>query len=215
MPGRAFPAADLSDYLVGGVGWVPANLALTPLGHIVQPNAFGSVGDLRLIPDPTTQCHVPASDGSTPITALLADLTNTDGTPWECCPRTFLRTALADLEREAGLRVLASFEHEFVLRDAGQAAEHPFSLQNLRRGEPLGSELMGTLAAAGHEPEMWLPEYGPRQFEVTLQPTDALAPTARSCCGRLCEMWPTASAGGRASARSSSPTAPATVSTCT
>ncbi len=36
---------------------------------------------------------------------LLCDIVETDGRPWECCPRGFLREALGALERELGARV--------------------------------------------------------------------------------------------------------------
>ena len=36
-------------------------------------------------------------DGSAPEHFFLGDIRNTDGTPWECCPREFLRRAIAAL----------------------------------------------------------------------------------------------------------------------
>lgn len=178
--GRALPAGDLTDQLDSGCGWVPANLALTPFGGIIADNVFGSVGDLRLIPDPRTRTRIDGVPGRPPLTVVLSDITHTDGRPWACCPRTFLRNALTDLETEFGLHVLASFEHEFMLVDPGRAPDAPFSLQGLRRVEPLGTLLMGVLDHAGLEPENWLPEYGAHQWEVTLKPTDALTAADRA-----------------------------------
>jgi glutamine synthetase len=178
--GRAMAVGDLNDRLDTGCGWVPANLALTPFGGIVEDNVFGSVGDLRLIPDKGTRARIDGVPGRPPLTVLLADVTHTDGSPWDCCPRTFLRRALDDLASETGLRVLSAFEHEFTILDPERPPDPPFSLQALRRREPLGTELMGVLAEAGLEPEMWLPEYGPHQFEVTLEPADALAAADRA-----------------------------------
>lgn len=51
--GRTVPYAQHQSVL--DRGWVPANLALTCFGPIAEPNAFGSVGDLRLLPDPNEQ----------------------------------------------------------------------------------------------------------------------------------------------------------------
>src|SRR5207302_841573 len=48
--GRSLPADELPGQLEAGVGWVPANHALTPLGGLAEPNPFGSTGDLRLRP---------------------------------------------------------------------------------------------------------------------------------------------------------------------
>jgi glutamine synthetase len=178
--GRALPLADLEDYLDTGCGWVPANLGIGPFGHIVKDNVFGSVGDLRLIPDPRTRSRITGVSGRPPLTVMLADTTTTNGTPWECCPRGFARRALADLESEHGLRVFASFEHEFIMTSPKGPADAPFSLQALRRDEPLGTDLMRVLNAASLEPEMWLPEYGAHQWEVTLAPTDGLAAADRA-----------------------------------
>ena len=159
---------------------VPANLGIGPFGHIVADNVFGSVGDLRLIPDPRTRCRIAGVPGRPPLTVMLADTTTTDGTLWDSCPRGFARRALADLESEFGLRVLASFEHEFIMTSPNGPADAPFSLQALRRGEPLGTDLMRVLKGASLEPEMWLPEYGAHQWEVPLAPADGLTAADRA-----------------------------------
>ena len=70
--GRAVPAGTASS-----VGWVPANLAINAFGTLAD-NPFGSVGDLRLHADPGTGVPLPSSGA--PITLLLGDLRNPDGT---------------------------------------------------------------------------------------------------------------------------------------
>ncbi|MEV8252883.1 glutamine synthetase [Rhodoglobus sp. NPDC076762] len=178
--GRSVRQNELDKYLVSGSGWVPANLALNPFGEIVVPNPFGSVGDLRLLPDASSLSQLPHIDAE-PTKVVLSDIVNQDGSPWDCCPRTFLRDAIADLKAETGLSVLSSFEHEFMLLDKDPDAPNiAFSLQNLLEHEPLGSTIMAALEDAGLEPEMWLPEYAPRQWEVTVAPADALAAADRA-----------------------------------
>ena len=108
---------------------------------------------------------------------MLADQVELDGAPWPGCPRGFLRSALADLDERHGLRVIASFEHEFVVRGAVGA---PFSWQRARAVEPFGTQLLELLHACGLHPETWLPEYGPEQFEVTLEPVEGLAAADRA-----------------------------------
>jgi glutamine synthetase len=90
--GRSVPASELEAHLAAGVGWTPANHALTPLGPLAEPNPFGPTGDLRLLPDPDTHVRVEADaqtgEGS-PLELVLCDIVETDGKPWECCPRRF------------------------------------------------------------------------------------------------------------------------------
>jgi glutamine synthetase len=177
--GRALPASELGGRLEVGVGWVPANHSLTPLGRLAEPNPFGSTGDLRLLPDPDTHVRIEAAGDDSLLELMLCDITETDGQPWECCPRRFLRDALGALQDELGLRLMASFEHEFqLLLDAPSAP--PFSLEAQRRAEPFASQLMGALIEAGVQPELIFPEYAPHQFEVPVEPAEGLAAADRS-----------------------------------
>lgn len=175
--GRSVPGTAEESTLTSGVGWVPANLAITPFGAIA-PNVFGSTGDLRLLPDPKTRVTLPASEFRPEVTVMLADQVLPDGSPWACCPRTFARDALRDLKDACGLSVTASFEHEFMIR--GLPATAPFSFARHRVAEPFGTELVTLLGAIGFGPENWLPEFGEDQFEITLEPTDALTAADRA-----------------------------------
>ncbi|TDD44097.1 glutamine synthetase family protein [Saccharopolyspora elongata] len=176
--GRSVPATEHDAVLRSGVGWVPADLAVSAFGPIAPDNVFGSQGDLRLRPDPATGIDIPA-DGEQPgLRLYLADQTLPDGSPWPCCPRTFLRDAVDELRARTGFEVVASFEHEFVL--SGLPASAPFSLHRFRTAEPFGSDLVRLLADAGLRPETWLPEYGDGQFEITLHPDSALVAADRA-----------------------------------
>jgi glutamine synthetase len=166
--GRAVPARDLDASLGAGVGWVPADLSLHPFGGIVDPNPFGSLGDLRLIPDAASRCRVDLG-GTTPLDVVLADLHEPDGAPWSACPRLLLKGALADLEAETGLRLRSAFEQELQM-PIGDPPPPPFSLEALRRSEPFPSLAMTALAEAGLEPEMFVPEYGADQYEIPCAP---------------------------------------------
>jgi glutamine synthetase len=174
--GRSLFASELARHLEAGVGWVPANHALTPLGPVADGNPFGSTGDLRLLPDASTRVRV---EGEEAFELVLCDIVETDGEPWQCCPRRFLRDALLELEQELGARLLASFEHEFQLLLDTPAAP-PFSLEAQRLAEPLATETMSALEEAGVEPERFFPEYAPHQFEIPVAPADGVASADRS-----------------------------------
>ena len=179
--GRSLRASDLGGRLDLGVGWVPANHALTPLGPLAEPNPFGSTGDLRLLPDPATPACASRRPGRrTRWSCCCATSSRPTGSPWECCPRRFLRDALRELEaraRRAGC--VASFEHEFqLLLDAPPAL--PFSLEAQRRAEPFATQVMGALVEAGVQPERIFSEFAPHQFEIPVAPAEGLASADRS-----------------------------------
>ena len=182
--GRSVPASDLGSRLGTGVGWVPADQALTPFGPIAEPNPWGSRGDLRLLPDKNTGVRVDLPDDLSPLRFFLCDAANTDGSPWDSCPRTLLKDALARLEREAGLRLVASFEQEFLLRSPTLEPGPGFSFEAQRLVEPFGPLVMAALRQAGLEPEMFLPEYGEGQFEIPCAPAGGLAAADRAAALR-------------------------------
>ncbi len=164
----------------GHLGWVPANMSLTPFDLIADPNPWGSRGDLRLLPDKAARYRLRPEGSASDLDMVMCDIAELDGTPWVCCPRSFLKAALGDLEREAGVTLQAAFEHEFQILDAGWPAAPAFSLQAQRRADPFGAALMAGLAAAGVEPEVFVAEYGKDQFEVTVAPSGGLVAADRA-----------------------------------
>jgi glutamine synthetase len=193
--GRSLLAGELEETLRTGVGWVPANFSLTPHGPLAERTPFDSTGDLRLLPDPATHVRVEAQDsgsalpdtGANALELVLCDTVETDGTPWECCPRRFLRDALAELERELDAQLVASFEHEFQLVGADPGATSfsrepapPFSLEAQRRAEPFAAEAFGALIEAGVQPERIFAEFAPHQFEIPVEPAIGQAAADRS-----------------------------------
>jgi glutamine synthetase len=177
--GRSFPASELGRRLETGVGWVPANHSLTPLGPLAPHDPFGSTGDLRLLGDSDTHVRVEGEPGEMPLEFVLCDIADTDGRAWECCPRQFLRDALAELEGELGLRLVASFEHEFQLM-LDEPPAPPFSLEAQRAGEPFAAEAIGALIEAGVQPELMMPEFADHQFEIPVEPAEGIAAADRS-----------------------------------
>ena len=180
--GRSLLSTELDQTLQAGVGWVPANHSLTPHGPLAERTPFDSTGDLRLLPDPGTHVRVEAESTDTGASALelvLCDIVETDGAPWDSCPRRFLRDALVELERELGARVLASFEHEFQLLGTGPAAA-PFSLEAQRRAEPFAAQAMGALVEAGAQPERIFAEFAPHQFEIPVEAAEGMMAADRA-----------------------------------
>jgi glutamine synthetase len=176
---RAVPIADLPGRLRCGVGWVPANLGLSAFGLLV-PNPWGPLGDLRLLPDPQTEARVDLWDDATPLHFFQCDIVETDGRIWHACPRGFLKTALADLEAETGLQLRSAFEHEFHLSGMEEHSGNSFSLERFRLAEAFGAKAMAGLRQAHAEPEVFMTEYGPAQFEVSCRPASGVAGADRA-----------------------------------
>jgi glutamine synthetase len=172
--GRAVPARDLERRLATGVGWVPADQAITVLGPLAEPNPWGTIGDLRLVPDPATRTRVDLWPDRAALHFYLCEARTLDGEPWDACPRALLRSMLMRFAEETGLRLWAAFEHEFVLQGHTPAPAPPFSMESLRLAEPFGTQLSAALRLAGQELETFLPEYGDDQFEVTCAPREGL-----------------------------------------
>ncbi|MGE0226199.1 MAG: glutamine synthetase [Acetobacteraceae bacterium] len=172
--GKGFPAATLESRRTKGVGWTHSNLMQTAFGPILD-TPFGTGGDLMIVPDPAAEVRVDFADGSAPDHFILGDIRQTDGSPWECCPRNFLKRAIADLEDAAGLHAIAAFEQEFVYTGVEDRPGHAYSLGAFRRQNTFGETFIAALRMAGLAPDSFLAEYGSRQYEVTVAPAPALA----------------------------------------
>ena len=172
--GKGFPSHQIEKRLTGGIGWTPNNIMFTALGTIA-PGLWGAHGDVMLMPDPSTGVEVDFQDGTAAERFYLCDVVNTDGTAWDCCPRSLLRDAAADLVRETGLTLRATFEHEFIYTGANARAADMYALDAVRRHGAFGETYLGALKAAGVEVDSYLAEFAAGQFEVTVPPLDALA----------------------------------------
>ena len=112
--GKGFPAREIDARRRKGVGWTHSNLMQTAFGPIWD-TPFGTAGDLMIVPDAKAEVRVDFGDGSAPEHFFLGDIRNTDGSPWECCPREFLRRGITAVNDAAGLHPIAAFEQEFGL----------------------------------------------------------------------------------------------------
>jgi glutamine synthetase len=172
--GKGFPARELPGRLRKGIGWTGSNLMMSPAGPIWD-TPFGTAGDLMIVPDPPAEVRVDFADGSAVEHFFLGDICTTDGKPWECCPRDFLRRAAHELEEAAGLHLVAAFEQEFLYTGTDDRPGDAYALGAFRRQGNFGEAFIAALRAAGPVPDSFLAEYGPRQFEVTVAPQPALA----------------------------------------
>lgn len=178
--GRSVVESKLGKVAETGIGWLQANLSLTPFNSIADPNPWGSEGDLRILPDLKARYRTDLTGSATPFDIVAGNIVALDGTPWLGCTRTMLRQALADLKAATGLSVVATFEQEFQIFGANFPTAHSFSVDALRRTDPFAPNLMAALEEAGVAPEVIIAEFGADQFEITHAPTDALSAADRA-----------------------------------
>ena len=143
-------------------------------GGPIWDTPFGTAGDQMIVPDPAAEVRVDFGDGSAVEHFFLGDIRTTDGEPWECCPRDFLRRAARELEEISGLHAIAAFEQEFLYTGIEDRPGDAYALGAFRRQGGFGEAFIAALRAAGPVPDSFLAEYGPRQFEVTVAPQPAL-----------------------------------------
>lgn len=166
---RGVPTRDIERRHAAGLGWAKAGQALTAFGNIVD-NSWGPMDEVRQIPDPAAHFTIPGTADLPEFRAVICNSMSDPATPWDCCGRSFLSGALADLMAETGLTICASFEHEFCLSGPGYEPSLGFSLAAVRQKHAYLTDLEAALTGAGVTTYTIEPEYGSGQYEVACAP---------------------------------------------
>lgn len=174
---KAVPAERLAGAVESGVGFSVAQQALPVMYDAVIPDAgLGPVGEVWLIPEMETLTALPYSPGAATV---LGDFVTHDGRPWDHCPRTFLKRAIAEAAA-AGVSVVASFENEFYLLRETADGYRPLDETTFAMtfafdlAHTVLTDLVATLERMGLEVHLLYPESGPGQFELSIQHAPAL-----------------------------------------
>ena len=180
--GKAVAAEFLEERVASGIGHTVAMMAMSMLDSLQPVAGMGPVGEVRIKPDPSTLVPLPYAPGAA---AMLADLVQQDGTPWEACARTFLKQAIEALAHE-GYAMSAAFEPEFTLgRREPDLAGGPdrlvpaddslcYSATGFHLAHEYAMELVRALNAQGLRVEHYYPELGHGQQEVSIRHAPAL-----------------------------------------
>jgi glutamine synthetase len=168
--GKATARSGLSHRLEAGIGLTVAMQAFTILDHLASFEGMGPVGEIRLVPDPTTFVVAPYL----PRTGvLLVDMRTLTDAPYTADPRYFLKRMI-DRAGERGVSVVASFEPEWTLvRQEGEEFlphdQSPcFSSEGMNSAAEVIDELMGALQAQHLRVEQYYPELGWGQQELSI-----------------------------------------------
>ena len=124
---------------------------------------------MALVPDLSTKVDVEFA-GFAPERFYLAHIMTAEGEPWPYCPRSFLKRGLDALRIEAGLEILSAFEQEFVYTGVDDRPGTSYGYDSFRHQGIFGEIFVSAIRRAGATPDSFLPEYAPRQYEVTVAP---------------------------------------------
>lgn len=173
---KAVHRGTLADYLEHGVGISAAQQAIPVMYDApAAGSGLGPVGEVRLVPDWDTFTPLPYAPGHARV---MGDMVK-NNSPWNLCPRNFLKAMIADAKSE-GLEVIAAFENEFYfLRqtvDGIAPADETVFASTLAMD--LHREVIDDIAEAlveqGMFVEQYYPESGPGQQEISILYTHAL-----------------------------------------
>ncbi len=182
--GKAAGTSRLRERAASGIGHTVAMMAMSMLDQLQPVAGMGPVGEVRIVPDPDTFVPLPYAPGAG---AMLADLVKPDGSPWEACPRTFLKEAIVELAGE-GYGIQAAFEPEFTVGRRESSPGGPsipdrlipiddslcYSATGFHLAHNFIMELFDALQAQGLEVEHYYPELGHGQHELSVRHTGAL-----------------------------------------
>ena len=177
--GKGFPARELAERWEKGVGWTPTNVMINCFGNI-PATPWGASGDLLMRPDPAGDVTIDLGDGAAPERFILGYVDELNGDPWACCPRHLLKQALDDLAREFGLYLRVAFEHEFTCIGVEPRLGGAYGLESVRTLGDLPEIILAAVDRAQLEPDTFLPEYSPGQFEITVRPALGLEAADRA-----------------------------------
>jgi len=170
---KTAPRPSMESVIESGVVFAKANLNMDSTDHQVSgATMLADSGDFMAVPDPRSYCLMPRYPG----TALTHSfMRQPDGSPWDGCPRTRLDTIVGKLADE-GFSVKAALEPEFALvyRDEDGAirpinASRMYSLSGLAKANDCMVDLMEELAGMGVLIPQLHKEYGPGQYEASIQ----------------------------------------------
>ena len=183
--GKATSRATLERRMQTGIGLTVAMQAMNMLDELQPVEGMSPAGEVRLVPDPDTYVNLPFAPGAA---AMTSDLIGLDGRPWAACPRSFLRTAIEDAASE-GLAIEAAFEPEFLLarREAGADGDRLvpideslcFSTTGFALAHDVAIDLVRALQAQGMTVELYHPELGHGQQELSIRHGPALGAADR------------------------------------
>ena len=175
--GKSAGIKDLQDRLETGIGLTLAMQAFTMLDHLASVDGMGPVGEIRLVPDPSTFAIAPYA----PHTAtVLVDMQTLDGQPYAADGRFFLKRLIARAADDHDLSLVAAFEPEWSLAIKTGEQFTPiddsgcFTSTGMNMAAPVIDDIVAALESQGMTVEQYYAELGWGQQELSIRHAPAL-----------------------------------------
>jgi glutamine synthetase len=150
---KAAHVERLSDRMRTGIGLTVAMQAMSSLDQLQPVEGMGPVGEIRLVPDPSTLRILPYAPHSA---AMLADHVRLDGEPYEAGPRPFLKRMDAAL-RDRGMVLRCSIDDSLCFSTVGMTAS-----------QEVTDAIVAALEAQSIQLEQYYAELGHGQQELSV-----------------------------------------------
>jgi glutamine synthetase len=176
--GKSAGLANLKERLETGIGLTVAMQAFTMLDHLASVDGMGPVGEIRLVPDPSTFTIAPY----VPHTGtVLVDMQTLDGQPYAADGRGFLKRMIARAADDHDLSLVAAFEPEWSLaiKNGGDLFSPVddsgcFTSTGMNIAAPVIDEIVAALESQGLTVEQYYAELGWGQQELSIRHAPAL-----------------------------------------
>jgi glutamine synthetase len=174
--GKSVQADSLASFIETGVGHPGALLCFNMIDLPVPGRTFTSVGEVRIVPVPETFAVIPYLPK---VAYMFSDLLKLDQTPWEMCPRDFLKRMIKKAE-ERGIVVKAAIENEFYLTRKTESGFEPFDDSDCYASAGMDYphiiiiDIIDALRKQSVRVEQFYSEYGGGQEEMTLVYDDVM-----------------------------------------
>jgi len=175
--GKSAGIANLKERLETGIGLTVAMQAFTMLDHLASVDGMGPVGEIRLVPDPTTFAIAPYAPHTGTV---LVDMQTLDGQPYAADGRAFLKLMIARAADDHDLSLVAAFEPEWSLAVKNGEQFSPiddsgcFTSTGMNMAAPVIDEIVAALESQGLTVEQYYAELGWGQQELSIRHAPAL-----------------------------------------
>ena len=176
--GKSAAIANLKERLETGIGLTVAMQAFTMLDHLASVDGMGPVGEIRLVPDPSTFTIAPYAPHTGTV---LVDMQTLDGQPYAADGRDFLKRMIDRAANDHDLALIAAFEPEWSLAvKNGSDLFSPiddsgcFTSTGMNIAAPVIDDIVAALESQGLTVEQYYAELGWGQQELSIRHAPAL-----------------------------------------